>query len=240
MTNRNYKVYMHTTPNNKVYIGITKQPVERRWRNGEAYKYHTYFYRAIQKYGWDNIKHEVIFDNLTEEEAKQKEIELIEMYSSTNQKHGYNRSAGGESGSAGYKFTEEQKQRLSEMRKGEKNSMYGKHHSQETIEIERVKHLKENLSPETINKMSKAKKGKKRDKNSIEKQRKAMAYIVVCSETLEEYIGSKEAGKDKNIDPSCITKVCRGERKTAGGYHWYYKEVVQDGYAKNVGKRNCQ
>lgn len=30
----NYKVYMHTLPNGKRYVGITKQEPEKRWLNG--------------------------------------------------------------------------------------------------------------------------------------------------------------------------------------------------------------
>ena len=53
-----YTVYKHTFPNNKVYIGITSQSVSRRWRNGEGYRNkQQLIYRAILKYGWDNIKH---------------------------------------------------------------------------------------------------------------------------------------------------------------------------------------
>ena len=33
-----YYVYKHTFPNNKVYIGITKQKPIRRWKNGTNYK----------------------------------------------------------------------------------------------------------------------------------------------------------------------------------------------------------
>ena len=43
----NYIVYKHTTPNNKMYIGITMQNVNRRWRNGDGYKDSIFFYRAI-------------------------------------------------------------------------------------------------------------------------------------------------------------------------------------------------
>ena len=66
-----YTVYKHTCPNGKVYIGITKQKPERRWGiNGRGYKENEYFYRAIQKYGWQNIKHEIIAEGLTEEEDR--------------------------------------------------------------------------------------------------------------------------------------------------------------------------
>lgn len=88
--------------NDKVYIGITLQKVEYRWRNGEGYKLQTYFYNAIQKYGWDNFMHEVLFDNLSKEEAEQKEIELISYYNSKNPKFGYNIQSGGYSSDAEY------------------------------------------------------------------------------------------------------------------------------------------
>ena len=44
-----YAVYMHTCPNGKSYVGITKTPVKRRWHNGGGYISQQYFYRAIQK-----------------------------------------------------------------------------------------------------------------------------------------------------------------------------------------------
>lgn len=220
----NYIVYKHTSPNNKVYIGITSQDPIRRWKkDGSGYKLHTYFYNAIQKYGWDNFKHEILYSGLSKEEAEQKEIEMISFFDSTNKNHGYNMSFGGESGSAGYKFTEEQKKYMSESHKGNKNGMYGRHHTDISKQKSRIAHLRENLSQETINKMSAAKKGKNRTKQSIEKQKKTISKKVVCLETMIEYSSAKQAGEINNIDPSCITKVCRGKRKTAGQLHWSYK-----------------
>ena len=228
--NNNYCVYIHTSPSNKRYIGITSQNPERRWRkNGEGYKKHIYFYNAIKKYGWDNFEHEILYTNLSKENAEQKEVELIAYYNSNNIKFGYNMSVGGESGSKGYKHTEEQRKRMSENRKGEKNGMYGRHHTKEAIENDRIKHLKENLSEDTIHKMSVAKKGKKRDRKSVEKQIDTMSNKVVCLETKTVYKNTIEAGIKNNLDRSTISKVCRKERKTCGGYHWaYLKDLSKD------------
>ena len=227
MMNNGYIVYKHTSPNNKVYIGITSQSPERRWRkNGFGYKNHIYFWNAIKKYGWGNFKHEILFSGLTKKEAEQKEIELISYYQSNKAEYGYNLSTGGESGSKGYKYTEDQKARQSNSHAGVKNGMYGKHHTDEANQRNRVAHLRENLSRETINKMSIAKKGKKRSKQSIEKQIKKISKMVVCVENNAIYPSIKMASLLTGIDKSCISKVCRGERKTAGGFHWMYVDSL--------------
>lgn len=61
-----YTVYCHTFPNGKKYIGITGQSVSRRWRNGEGYEGQP-VYNAILKFRWENIKHEILFENLSKE-----------------------------------------------------------------------------------------------------------------------------------------------------------------------------
>ena len=72
-----YTVYQHKNKiNGKVYIGITMQEPEKRWGvNGRNYKSSPHFYSAIQKYGWDNFEHNILFTNLTKEEACLKEQE---------------------------------------------------------------------------------------------------------------------------------------------------------------------
>lgn len=58
---KNFIVYKHTTPSQKIYIGITSMSTSKRWgHKGYGYRNQPYFYRAILKYGWDNIKHEVL------------------------------------------------------------------------------------------------------------------------------------------------------------------------------------
>ena len=100
---KTYCVYKHTSPSGKVYIGITSQKPEYRWDNGNGYKGRTYFWNAIQKYGWENFEHEILYTGLSKQEAGEKEKELIQLYDSTDKNKGYNLSTGGEYGSAGVK-----------------------------------------------------------------------------------------------------------------------------------------
>ena len=94
---KSYTVYMHVSPNNKKYIGITSTNVKKRWgSNGINYKNNDHFYRAISKYGWNNFQHIILFENLDYQQAKIKEIELIEKYNTFNFEFGYNKSLGGE------------------------------------------------------------------------------------------------------------------------------------------------
>ena len=87
----NYCVYKHTCPNDKVYIGITKQnPPSKRWNNGRGYEKNRYFYNDILRYGWKNISHEILYNNLSEYEARQIEHILIRRYRSNYRCYGYN------------------------------------------------------------------------------------------------------------------------------------------------------
>ena len=53
---KQYTVYMHVNKiNNKKYIGITCQKLNKRWRNGKGYENSPHFYMSINKYGWDNF-----------------------------------------------------------------------------------------------------------------------------------------------------------------------------------------
>lgn len=95
-SNAVWSVYIHITPNNKYYIGITSQNPHARWGlNGNGYKTQL-FYRAIQKYGWENIEHIVLAQNLTKTEAKEFEIYLIQKLKSNESQYGYNITNGGE------------------------------------------------------------------------------------------------------------------------------------------------
>ena len=99
-------VYIHRNKiNNKVYIGVAKEPAKNRWRNGSGYsKNQSVFYNAIQKYGWDNFEHIIWADKLSQKEAQEWEIRLIAVFKTNCRKYnnpelGYNMTDGGEGAS---------------------------------------------------------------------------------------------------------------------------------------------
>ena len=73
----NYSVYQHVTPDGMYYFGAT-QNVERRWSNNGAEYKRTALQPYIEKFGWDNIKHIVLFKEQTKENALWIENFLIE------------------------------------------------------------------------------------------------------------------------------------------------------------------
>ena len=64
----NYSVYQHVTPDGMYYFGQT-QNVERRWSNNGAEYKRTALQPYIEKFGWDNIQHIVLFKDQTKENA---------------------------------------------------------------------------------------------------------------------------------------------------------------------------
>lgn len=104
MEDKKYKVYMYTSPDGKVYIGFTGKTLKQRAQMGNGYDKSSAFYNAIQKFGWENFKGEILEDNLTKKEASERERYYIALYKSNNAKFGYNRTDGG-IGSKGLKRT---------------------------------------------------------------------------------------------------------------------------------------
>ena len=121
--NGKWTVYVHINKiNGKKYVGITSVKPKYRWGKGSGYKNQPKFYNAIQKYGWNNFEHIIVASNLTQEEANNFEILLIEKLNSIN--FGYNVSNGGK-GLSGFHLTQEQKNKISETHSG-KNHMKSK------------------------------------------------------------------------------------------------------------------
>ena len=228
-----YCVYIHTNEvNEKKYIGITCQKPEKRWANGYGYRKNTHFWNAIQKYGWDNFKHEIFYDNLTEKEAKLYEQWLIYLGNTTNDKYGYNITEGGE-GCIGYKHTEETKKLLSELAKkkvGNKNPNYGNHKLAGKNNPNYGKHLSEEARKKISEKSKEKNRGKgnpmygKRGENNPNWNRgKNVNQIDLNGNIIKVWNNRREAiQKYGNSIAVCLS----GKTKTAYGFIWRYIEEV--------------
>lgn len=234
-----YTVYKHTSPNGKIYIGITSQKLYQRFQNGNGYKGSARFEGAIKKYGWKNIKHEVLFEGLTKDEAEQKEIELISLYKSNDRRYGYNIANGGNTVGT---LSQETKEKLATAQRGRSASTEARQKmsyshkrenlSEETIQKMRSSHKGKKLSAETKAKIGSRHKGKKNSNDVLEKminakKGKSKPFLQFTKDgqfvrewdSLSAY--ERESGKNKRHVGRCL----KGEVETAYGYVWKYKEA---------------
>lgn len=209
---KKYIVYKHTTPCGKIYIGITSQEPNKRWNGGSGYLNNDYFMKAISKYGWSNIKHEILFQGLTKAEAESKEIELIAFYKSDKRQFGYNIQHGGNSIG---KHSEETKRKIGSANKGNK-TWNGKHHSKETKEKMSEIHIGKSMPDEVKTKISKAHKGVKLTRDHVDKIAKANTGKKRTAEqrahiscALKGHKGVKHTPDTKNRIASKLSKPIR-------------------------------
>lgn len=214
---KTYCVYEHITPNGKRYIGITSKKPTNRWGpNGKGYSDQIVFAGAIKKYGWNNIKHNILITGLTEAEALFLEEYLIDYYDLTNRKCGYNMLSGGKNPPA----TGHPKKVICLNTLEIFNSVQ---------EAERKNNIcKGRVSTVCKNKAKWA--GVDKDGYNLrwEYYDPNKEYIkingeyigpskpVICISTLEIFNSIEEAGKEKNISPGCIKNCCEGNALYAG------------------------
>lgn len=158
-------VYRHIRlDTNKVfYIGIGTRSSYKRAKT--TYRRNAYWKNITSKTKWC---YEIIFDDISLEDAKLKEIELIKLYGREDKGEGTlcNLTDGGDA-TVGYIVKDEMKKILSEINKGKKLSEEHKRKMSES-------HKGKIFSEDTINKMRLAKIGKKQSIETIEKRRKKL------------------------------------------------------------------
>ena len=218
-----YTVYQHKNKiNGKIYFGITsRNPIERWGNNGSNYKSTPHFYSAIQKYGWDNFEHNILYENLTKEEACDIEKTLIREYNTQDREFGYNILEGGQASTlptevrekmskammgnqngAGHPCSEEKKQKISAAQRGRK------------------------LTEEHKAKLSEA--AKKRHVPCSEEKKKILSQSypnkrkVYCDETETIYPSVQGCARELHLHATLVSKVCQGKLHTTGGYHLHY------------------
>lgn len=210
---RKWTIYVHITPSNKKYVGITIRKPKKRWSAGNGYKTQTVFYRAIQKYGWDNIQHIILNQVDSLEKAKELECYYIKLYKSNDKNYGYNQTKGGDNV---YIASEKTRKKMRENRQGVNAHGYGHFVSDKT------KKLTSNANKNrTFSKKSK-------DKMALQKNKKVYQYNSE-GDLISTYCSAKKASETTNINLGNICSCCRKIVRQAGGYFWSYtKETKQD------------
>ena len=223
-----YIVYQHKNKiNGKIYIGITSRTPHERWgNNGCNYKSSPHFYSVIQKYGWDNFEHNILFTNLTKEQACLKEQELIKYFNSMDRKFGYNSTSGGEF----FVMNEETKQKISQSMKGNKNNLGHACSEEKKKKISESQKGRE-LTEEHKQKLSEA--AKKRHVPCSEEKKKKLSQSypnkrkVYCEELNMIFESVQECGRFIGAPATNISKVCSGKGKTVKSYHLkYYDDTI--------------
>lgn len=235
-----YTVYRHISPCGRVYVGITRLRLYYRWKHcGIGYKRCKLFYRAIQKYGWDNFIHEIVLSGISKTEAIYTEKYLVKWYKI----HGlsYNITDGGE-GTVGFHMPDTAKARISERLK----DIRCRSVLQYSIDGEFIAEYKSARYAAEIlgfgrNSVSNCASGRAREnllhgfifiyKDNIES---LAARVKLCGDhwrkykIIQYYNGMpintfesiREAERVTGINHLCISRNIRGLSKIAGGYTW--------------------
>lgn len=216
---KEYYIYLFTFPNGKKYCGYTSQCPERRWGStGHNYDKCPLVSKAIKKYGWNSVKKEIIFKTQNQEEAFNKEKEIITNLKLQNPKFGYNIDKGGRPHGTGDHLTEAGRKSLSEkskarwadpdFRKRMIEERKGRKPTQQCIEASRIATSKRRKGVTPIN----AKPVEQLD--------------IQTNSVITEYISATHAAiavMGEKQGCSNILNVCKGKRKTAYGYKWRFK-----------------
>ena len=194
-----FTVYAHRNlKNGKSYVGMTSRKPNERWRNGKGYKNNLRMWKDIQNSDWNkDWEHNIIGKFEDKQEALNIEEMFIWLFDSTNE--GYNISTYDRNS---YKRTDETRRKSSESMTGEKNPMYGKHHSEDTKR-----------------KMSEA------HKEKIYANTKPILQFSKNGELIAEYSSLTEASRQTGCSASHICSCCKGRLKTCGGFIWKYKKI---------------
>ncbi len=201
-------LYIITFPNNKKYVGITTNFLSRKNKHknrAKKSKYqHLKLYRAINKYGFNNLKWEFYTNYHTWKDLSKAEIDMI--FKLNSMKLGYNTTNGGE-GHLGFKPSKETKEKisksnknrpkplgfkehLSKIRLGVNNPMYGATTSKKQKEaVSKASKGEKNVNSKLTNKQI----------NEIRNKYKSGKYLI------------QELAKNYNINRNAISKIIQNK-----------------------------
>lgn len=206
-----WKVYCYTTPSNKKYIGITKNSLKQRLKSG----YNKYFTNAINKYGYENIQIEILEENLSLEEASQKERYYIHLYDTTNRDKGYNITSGGEGGQGFYDYYEVAEYYKKSNYNFKETLNYFQCQSKTLLNILELYGFDRKEIVSQLN----------RQRYIEQNKNVAVIQYDLSGNYIQDYITVQDAAKAVGLlQPHGIIEVCKNERNKAGGYYWRFRQ----------------
>ena len=179
------------------YIGQTVQDDFQVRLNGHMADVNNgrkrHLYNAIRLYGWDQFTIEILYSFPKEGNWKERLDELEIQEIAKRNTLAPNGYNNETGGNRNKVLHEDTKELMSSVRSGERHAMFGKHHTEEAREL-----LKE------------------ANAKAVQQWSKDGKELIRTFESVEE------AAKETGVESGHIPKVCRGERKTAGGFHWKF------------------
>lgn len=264
-------IYMiRNVVNGKVYVGKSFD-IEKRWANhryelNKGIHVNNHLQSAWNKYGEGNFEFSII-EECSEDELNNREIYWIKTLDTYH--NGYNQTEGGEgthlpedvkmkigAASKDWWSNPENKNKMSEARKGDGSFWYGKTFPEDMVhklsdahknlndEIRKKysdSHKGKSLSEETKHKISQSSKGRILSEETRRKMSEAKtgykapwARAVYCLELDKVFRCATDASEECRIAYSSISMCLNGKRKSAGKnpitgekLHWVYADEWQ-------------
>ncbi|AGE51432.1 GIY-YIG catalytic domain-containing endonuclease [Paramecium bursaria Chlorella virus CviKI] len=231
-------IYILISPNTKKYVGQTLRDINIRFKEHKTTSCCIAISRAIQKYGWENIKKQY-FEWVDDWDLDYIEMILVEELETLSPK-GYNLREGG--GARG-KLSEETKKKIGDSRRGKElseetktkisDSHRGKHLSEETKTKISDSQRGTKLSEETKRRIGIKQRGKKTSEETKRKMRisnknsKQVYQYKLDGTFIQSFSSCSEAARYLEKRPNGISKCAIGNSKYAYGFVWSYEEPMK-------------
>lgn len=237
-------IYMYTLPSGKRYIGKTKRTLsERQGYNFTGYENCTVLWKAIQKYGVENIRQDILFENdMSDDYASRLEQMCILLFKTncnkfSSPKFGYNLTDGGD-GLTGWHPDEERLKVLQAQMRELAEKRRGTHPSEETRKKQSdakkgkpghpmPEHLRKQLSlansKETMSEVTRM----RREKAYEDKKKKVIAVQRYTKENMI-FNSVEEAAIFFGVSMSTVTRWCRKTRNPSVNYDFDYLSTNND------------
>ena len=191
----------------KVYVGSSLN-IYKRWKDHKFYLKNKKHHSILLQRAWDlDGEEKFIFEILEIVEDRnillQREQYYLDVYKSYVPENGYNLCSTANS-MLGYKYSDEQKAKMSENRRGVKNQHYGKKHSEETKKTIGEKNRNRFISVE------------EREKRSIAMKKAMQRIRQEEPEKYEKMLSIKNAAKGKKRNEKTRKKISEAAKKRIG------------------------